>query len=191
MRLYKAQILSFLESSTPALHHTAASTLAWVDRVQLRFFGEIRLSELEALRSYRLAPLKGRRDMVMRGFLRKSNMRLALQQLQALFPKLGRANEVPRIQTLRHWRPLHTKQLATRASFSSSNVLKRSLFGLVHCYNRLPQYLVDMSSVKLFQRNLQIGILQHAELGAVDWQALYLTGWRQLPMTKLDKLFLG
>ena len=44
MRLYKAQLLSYLESSTPALHHAAASTFVWIDRVQLRFLREIGLS---------------------------------------------------------------------------------------------------------------------------------------------------
>ena len=53
MRLHKAQILSCLESSTPALYHVAALILAPIDRVQLRFLREIQLSELEALINFR------------------------------------------------------------------------------------------------------------------------------------------
>ena len=55
--LYKAQILSYLESSTAAIYHAAPSTLAWIDRVQQRFLSEVCISELDALRDYNLAPL--------------------------------------------------------------------------------------------------------------------------------------
>jgi hypothetical protein len=34
-------------------------------------------------------------------------------------------------------------------------MLKRSLFGLVHVYNRLPQDVVDAENVQNFQRKLQ------------------------------------
>ena len=189
VRLYKAQILSYLESSTPALYHAAASVLAWVDRVQWRFQREVGFSEIECLRNFRLAPLKSRRDMAMLGVLHKINLGIAPPQLQALFPKLGDIEELPMRQRLRHWRPLHSKQVSTHANFSSSNVLKRSLFGLVHCYNILPQHVVDASSVQLFQRKLQGGLLQHADLGAEDWQSLFSTGWKKLPRTVLDELF--
>ena len=153
MRLYKAQILSFLESSTPALYHAAASILAWIDRVQTRFLRDIGPSDIDALRNFRLAPLGSRRDMAMLAVLHKINLGMVPPQLQALFPKLGRVEEPLARHRLRYGRPLHTKQLATHANFASSNVLQRSLFGLVHCYNGLPQRLVDASSVKVFQRN--------------------------------------
>ena len=86
VRLYNAQILSFMESSTPALYHAAPSTLAWIDRVQVRFLKEIDLSEFDALRDYRLAPLKCRRDIAMLGVLHKVNLGTAPPQLSALFP---------------------------------------------------------------------------------------------------------
>ena len=169
VRLYKAQILSYLESSTPALYHAAASVLALLDRIQWGFQREVGFSEIECLRNVRLAPLKSRRDMAMLGVLHKINLGIAPPQLQALFPKLGDIEELPMRQRLRHWRPLRSKQVSTHANFSSSNVLKRSLFGLVHCYNILPQHVVDASSVQLFQRKLQERLLQHADLGAEAW----------------------
>ena len=57
------------------------------------------------------------------------------------------------------------KQLATPVDWASSEVLKRSLFGLVRCYNKLPQKLVDATTVKALQRDLQLGLLHCAELG--------------------------
>ena len=78
---------------------------------------------------------------------------------------------------------------ALSVNFSSSNVLKQSLFGLVYCYNILPQHVVNASSVQLFQCKLQGGLLQHADLGAEDWQSLFSTGLRKLQRTVLDELF--
>ena len=138
VRLYKAQILSFIESSTAAIYHAAPSTLAWIDRVQHRFLRETGLTELDALRDFRLAPLICRRDIAMLGVLHKINLGLAPPQLAALFPRKELVEEAPLRCKLRFWRKLHDKQLATPVDVSSSNVLRRSLFGLVQCYNMLP-----------------------------------------------------
>ena len=189
MRLYKAQILSYLESSTAAVYHASPSTLAWIDRVQVRFLREIGITELAALQDYRLAPLPSRRDIGMLGVLHKINLNTAVPQLQTLFPIVGSVVEPAGRQRLRHWRRLHSKQLATPVDFSSSDVLKRSLFGLVHCYNGLPQKVVDARSVKAFQQQLQSGLLKYAELGAEDWHFLYSRKWKQLPRARRDILF--
>ena len=190
VRLYKAQILSYVESSTPALYHAAPSTLDRIDRVQRRFLRELGLSELEALRDYRLAPLEARRDMGMLGALHKVNLNRAPLQLQVLFPRLGVVHEPLARQRLRRWRPLHNKQLATPATRYSSDVMRRSLFGLVHCYNTLPQRIVDASSVKQLQKMLQGALLHLATLDSPDWQRLFGDVWRRFPRTNLDELFL-
>ena len=178
-----------MESSTSALYHAAPSTLARIDRVQQRFLREIGLTEVEALRDYRLAPLNARRDMAMLGVLHKVNLDQAPDQLQVFFRRLGARQEPPLRQRLRFWRPLHCKQLNTPATSLSSDVLRRSLFGLAHCYNALPQRLVDFTSVKALQRELQRALLRLAELGADDWQRLYAGVWKRFPRTKLDELF--
>ena len=126
----------------------------------------------------------------MLGMLHNVNLGIAVPQLEARFPKLGYVEEPVGRERLRFWRPLHTKQLATPADFSFSNVLKRSLFGLVHCYNGLPQCLVYERRAKAFQWKLQLGLLQYAESGASEWQLLYSTGWKLLPRSKRDMLFL-
>ena len=70
-RMYKTQILSYVESSTPGLYHAAPSVLDRVNRVQRRFLREVGVSELSALQDFRLAPLESRRDMAMLGALHK------------------------------------------------------------------------------------------------------------------------
>ena len=189
MTLYKAQILSFVESSTPALYHASPSTLERIDRVQRRFLRELVLTEEEALCDYRLAPLCSRRDMAMLGALHKLNLGLGPSQLAELFPQLGLVAEPELRKRLRHWRPLHRRQLGTSATHTSSLTLKRSLFGLVHCYNALPQKAVDATSVKCFQRTLQRALCKLAAAHRPGWQTFYAGGWKRLPRTKLDELF--
>ncbi len=49
-----------------------------------------------------------------------------------------------------------------------SKVLPQTLFGLVKCYNGLPQTFADWVSMKAFQRNFLLGLLRLAELGAKE-----------------------
>ncbi len=189
MRLYKAQILSFIESSTAAVYHAAPSTLERIDRVQWRFLRELGLSEKEALCDFRLAPLCSRRDMAMLGALHKVNLNLAPKQLQELFARVGTREDPPLRQRLRWWRPLHTKQLGTPATNRSSDVMKRFLFGLAHCYNALPQSVVDKATVKDFQKTLQDALAKLAAAEVEGWQRLYSCGWRRYHRAKLDVLF--
>ena len=53
LHLYKAQVLSFIESSLPGYYHAAASTLEPIDRVQRRLLRELNLPELDALRFHK------------------------------------------------------------------------------------------------------------------------------------------
>ena len=84
---------------------------------------------------------------------------------------------------------MRDKQLGTLATDFSTDTMKNSLFGLVHCYNRLPQRVVDSSSVKAFQKTLQNALLELAEKECPDWQELYSGGWKRFPRTNLDELF--
>ena len=192
--MYKAQILSYVESGTPALYHAAPSVLNRIDRVQRRFLRELGFSEEAALNDYRLAPLESRRDMAMLGALHKVTLGIAPAQLMDLFPAkptlpVGTSAHSFDRQRLRHWRAPHDCQLHTEAHFQSSNVLLRSLFGLVFCYNKLPQHVVAAKSVKEFQRHLQYGLMKGANSGMPNWQLLYSSLWKQMPVTRFDALF--
>ena len=192
-RMYKAQVLSFVESGTPALFHAARSVLDPVDRVQRRFLRELDYTEVDALNNFRLAPLEARRDMAMLGALHKVTLGVAPAQLMALFPP--RAAPAPSRfghfdrQRLRYWRPLHTRQLHSEAGFQASDTLQRSLFGLVHCYNRLPPALVAEKTVKSFQRKLQWGLQNCANSGTPAWPQLFSSLWRQMPLAQFDSFF--
>ena len=192
VHLYKAQVLSFIESSTPGLYHAAPSTLERIDRVQRRFLREVGLSEFEALRDHKLAPLSSRRDMAMLGLLHRVTLGLAPPQFATLFPVRGAVDEPALRHQLRYWRPLHSRQLTTPANFRSSDVLKRSVFGIALCYNKLPQRIVDSKTVKQFQSTLQHGLLCFAErriAHGLGWERLFSADWRVLQRTQLDEYF--
>ena len=191
MHLYKAQVLSYVESSTPAIFHASPSVLEPVDRVQRRLLRELGMSEVEALLNFRLAPLPSRRDMAMLGALHKVTLGLAPPQLAAFFPRAaGRTTSFDR-QRLRHWRLLHDKQLHSECAIDSTDIMRRSLFGLVHLYNRLPQRTVGQLSIKSFQRSLQEALKVYASAPTApdDWQRLYSVGWRRLSLAQFDGLF--
>ena len=70
--------------------------------------------------------------------------------------------------------------------------MKRSVFGLALCYNKLPQGVVELVSVKSFQHALQKALLNFAEKQAVvggEWQRLFSVDWRRLSRRGLDELF--
>ena len=125
----------------------------------------------------------------MLGVLHKLNLGVAPAQLVELFTLRGKVEEPALRQRLRHWRALHDRQLGTPATHASSQTLKRSLFGLVHCYNALPQSVVAAKCVKTFQRALQAALSKLAAANYPHWHTLYSGGWRRFPRTKLDALF--
>ncbi len=110
VKLYKSQVLSFIESRTAALHHAAPSVLDVIDRVQRRFLREVGLTELEALERYRLAPLPIRRDIAMLGLIHRVCHGYAPAPLAELFER----REVPQLQAIaatRGSKGRHDKQL--------------------------------------------------------------------------------
>ena len=190
VHLYKAQVLSYCESSTPGIYHAAASVLERIDKVQRRFLRNVGLDDFAALKDFRLAPLSSRRDISMLGVLHKVVLGKAPKPLAALFPVVGVVHEPLAVfQRLRHWRPRHTRQLHTDVNYGSNDVMQRSLFGLVHLYNRLPQTAVDSSSARAFQGKLQAALKKFADSRADNWQELFSTGWRLMPRARLHALF--
>ena len=53
----------------------------------------------------------------------------------------------------------HSKQLVDRVHARSSEQFKRSIFGMVQCYNALPQCIMDEGTVSSFQKGIQQGVM--------------------------------
>ena len=189
VHLYKAQILSYVESSTPGVYHAAVSVLSSVDRIQIKFLREVGLSDVLALSDFNLAPLCSRRDIAMLGALHNLNLGTAPPQMYELFPLTGAPRSLSHLPSLRRLRPLHNRQIFTHCKYNATEVMKKSVFGLVHCYNALPQNVVNMPSVKMFQRHLQLALLKFARTGAEDLPKLFSAAWRRFPRTHMDEFF--
>ncbi len=189
-RLYKAYVLSYIESSMTGYYHAADSTLMCIDRIQSRFLRAMDMSEVDAIVRFRLAPLKLRRDIGILGFLHRVTLGLVSPQLQALFPKAGRRALAPGIAgRSRLARRYHDKQLVDRVTRSSTVLFCNSIFGMVECYNSLPQRLVDLPNVSVFQRALQASCAQRAKEGYGQWQQIFSEGRKYSSLIRFQAFF--
>ena len=190
MRLYKAHVLSYIESGIPGYFHAAPSVLACVDRVQRRFLRELGLSEEDALIHFRLAPLKARRYMAILGFLHRVSLGQVSGQIAKLFPRGVRSTSAVYIgDRVRGVAARHNKQLVDRVHAYSTEQFKRSIFGMVRCYNALPQDVVDEKSVKSLQRRLQLSLLERARAGYEGWQDVFSDGLRYQSLLRFQAFF--
>ena len=85
LRLFKAQILSFLEGATPAIYHASPATLLQLDNIQTTFLEELGVTSEQALLEHNLAPLSMRRDFAMLAILYKVSRMTAPAPIQKLF----------------------------------------------------------------------------------------------------------
>ena len=185
MNLYKAQVLSYLESGTPAYAHAARSVLDPLDRVQRRLLRELGLSEVQALTVYNLAPLETRRDIAMLAVLHKVVLGVAPRQLAEMFPLAPPA--VPGRVSTRGFLRRHDSQLRQREF--RTDTLKRSLYGTVVVYNLLPQKVVDSKCVSTFQKSLQKAVKKAAAEHVPDWNRLFSSEARDLRPSAFQALF--
>ena len=92
VRLYKANVLSYIESGVAGYFHACDSTLASLDRIQNRFLQLVGLSAEEALLNFRLAPLCMRRSIGILGFLHRVTLGYVSGQISDLFPRATRSS---------------------------------------------------------------------------------------------------
>ena len=67
----------------------------------------------------------------------------------------------------------HARQLHDPIHPSHPVILKRSVFGLIRVYNRLPSQVLDAKSPKIFQRRLQCLAKEAAKGNAANWQLMF------------------
>ena len=190
VKLYRAQVVGFVESKTPAIHHAAPSVLDAIDRVQRRFLREIGMDELTALVRHKLAPLSARRDMAMLGLLHRVSHGRAPGPLQDLLGGSRRARPA-RARGTRDSLLRHDRQMSDYISRGGhTEVLRRSTFGLVTVWNALPAWVVDTTSTKTFQRLLQQCLINRAVNNAdTDWPHFFLTDARVMTSRTFQQLF--
>jgi hypothetical protein len=161
VRLFKCNVLSFIEGATPAIYHSAPSTLQPLDAVFYNFLEQIGMSLETALIEHSLAPLGMRRDIAMLGLLHKVALGSAPQPILDLF----RSTPLNSFSVgLTSSRLRHNMQIHDPVEFNHPGIIKRSVFGLIRVYNDLPQYVVSAKTAKVLQRRLQ----KRAKVAAVS-----------------------
>ena len=139
VNLYKSKVLSYVEGKTPAIYHAASTQLQRVDRIQSRFMESAGMNEIDALCTYRLAPLTSRRDMALLGLIHRTVIGLGPKQFQEFF----KLEEVVSHPNGRESERKHKKQLVSHRQGHYLEILGHSIFGLVDVYNLLPPYVVE------------------------------------------------
>ena len=186
VHLFKAQVLSYLESGSLAFIHAPPTTMAPVDRIVRRFLREVGLSEAEALLEYNLAPLESRRHIAALGVLHKRVLGILPESLADFFPLSDglRSNHRTRLLQSRH-----NCQLRDPIRGSETQIYKRSVFGYVAIYNRLPQKAVNEKSLKGFQAKLQNAMRQALRLGHSDWASVFSFASRTSDIARFQRCF--
>ena len=146
MTQFKTHIWGLVEFHTPALFHCPPSLLSKLDRLQVSFLEKLGISEEEALLTYNFAPFKTRRDIAMLGFLYKIAHGHAHPAFNSLFPFAP-------AQEGRHDKQLGNHAHRIRFRFQ---LWRRSVFGLVIYFNRLPQHVVGAEDVFFFKHGCRI-----------------------------------
>ena len=151
--------------------HAAPSFLAKLNDMQKNFVPKLLMTEAMAFLDFNFAPAALRRDIGILGFLHKRVLGQCHVAIQRMFPFIA---PQPR------W---HDKQLDSQIDGCSSRpvLFCRSLFGMVAVYNRLPQDIVDSTSVKQFQAKLTHLAKQKCDHGCMSWQRIFHTpcAWMQ------------
>ena len=167
---FKSQVLSGIDFATPAIYHAPRFYVGVIDRVQEEFCEAIGVSKLEALLEYNLPPLSSRRDMSGLSLIHRVVLGIAPPQFsKLLYP--AHEHYLQRGWAFRISR--HSKQLHDPLSNPSSRMMKRSIFSLVYPYNNLPQYVVNSSTIKSFQRHLHHALKKCAEAEPNNWETLF------------------
>ena len=117
------------------------------------------VDDVAALVEFRLAPLAVRCDIAMLGMIHRAAVGEGPTHFKKFFKPSGCSGS-------------HRRQLEEPRSALAHLVVKRSAFGLVAVYNKLPPAVVEPRCISAFQRNLQNLVLERATAGYGDLTAL-------------------
>ena len=155
VQMYKSRVLSYIEAGSVAFFHAAPSILDPLDRIQSRFLRFLGISIETAFLEYNLAPLSVRRQIAALGLIHRCVLKKAPGALLDFFYQTDA--HVP-VHNTRLEASKHDRQIFDLADGGKSQLFKRSVFGNVRVYNRLPQHVVNATSVSMFQKFLQFAV---------------------------------
>lgn len=149
LRQFKSHIWPYLEGSTGAIPHAAATHINKLDALQRNYCREIGISKEDAFAQYRFAPLRVRMHIAAPGIIHKCVLGEEHPTLAQFFVEGDgdAATQNTRASALRH-----SKQVTDHCEHRFQDYMRRSIFGCSYVYNLLPQAVVDSRSVSVFQK---------------------------------------
>ena len=162
---YKTHIWNLIEYHNGVIQHACASQLQRIDSMQRGYVHELHLTEQSAFIHYNFAPPSLRRDIGLLGFLHKRILEQCHETIIGFFPRKP------------HTSPWHDKQLESYSSMCMYRwgLYERSIFHMVHVYNRLPQDVVNIDSISGFQACLTSMAKRRCNAGAANWRQTFRT----------------
>ena len=85
---------------------------------------------------------------------------------------------------------MHNLQMHDHIDGTYSRLFQRSIFGLIYTFNVLPQFVVEIASVSLFQRRLQRGLIQ-MQSTSVNWRTMLTCSIRQISVQSFQNYFIN
>ena len=135
-----------------------------MDSAQQGFLQEIDVSPEVAFLEHNFAPPKLKQNIGMLGFLHKSFLGKQHPAIQLLFP--FHADMFGSLRPGGHDKQLYDHILEVQ---HQQSLHRRSVFGMVQIYNRLPQHVVNHTTISLFQRHLTLEARKLCEDGNPTW----------------------
>ena len=155
-----------MEQNNGAIFHASRYLSEKLDSCQRNFLKKLDMNEEAAFLDFNFAPPSLRRDIGILGMLHKRVLGLAHPIFDRLLPFHCESHGTSTGS--------HTKQLyghILQADFQL-HLHNRSIFGMVHIYNRLPQEIIDSETVALFQSKLT-KLARSSCKEELAWQAMF------------------
>ena len=163
---FKTHVWGIMEQNNGAIFHAARYLQEKLDSCQKSFLNKLDMSEETAFLEFNFAPPCLRRDIGILGLLHKRVLGLAHPIFNRLLPFHSESHGM---STGHHSKQLYGHIL--QADFQM-HLHNRSIFGMVHIYNRLSQEIVDSESVSLFQSKLTL-LARASCRSELSWQAMF------------------
>ena len=152
------------ETHSGAIFHAADYLLEKLNSAQRHFLHEFDITPEQAFLDHNFAPPNLRRDIGILGLLHKRVLGISHPIFFELLP--FHADVFGSLRTGEHNKQLYGHILEVQFQHA---LHFRSIFAMVYVYNRLPQEVVDCTSVYMFQRSLTLKARKLCRDGDPNW----------------------
>ena len=160
---FKIHIWNYVEYHSGALLLACETDQERLEKLQRSFLHDIHVTEETAFVLHAFAPLCLRRAIGALGFLHKRVLGHCHPEVKKPFPMA--------LPCYFYWQDTTIDASSMRRVIAYRPMYLRSIWRYVHIYNRLPRFLVSLSSVHEFQSRLTHYAKQRCLNGDIAWRS--------------------